>query len=312
LQNLPREFDLIARHFAPLAGDGALGLRDDGAVLAPPAGRELVLTADAIVEGVHFLPGDPPDTVAQKLLRVNLSDLAAMGAAPLGYLLTVSVPRDTSPAWFAAFAQGLARDQAEFGLRLLGGDTTSTPGPISLTATLIGHVAPGQALRRDGARPGDLLWVTGTIGDAALGLKALRGEVQDATGILAERYRVPTPRMGLALHGIVSACMDISDGLLQDAMHVCRASGCTLNIDFARIPLSDAARTVMDPEAVLSGGDDYELLLAVPGAQLGDFLRATASVPVARIGEFRPGEPDVVVTNAPASFRPGASGWSHF
>jgi thiamine-monophosphate kinase len=309
---MPREFDLIARHFAPLAGEGALGLKDDGAVLAPPAGRDLVLTADAIVEGVHFLGGDPPDTVAQKLLRVNLSDLAAMGAVPLGYLLTVSVPRDTAPDWFAAFAQGLARDQAEFGLRLLGGDTTSTPGPKSLTATLIGHVAPGQALRRNGARPGDALWVTGTIGDAALGLRVLRGDIDDPTGFLADRYRLPRPRLGLALHGIVSACMDISDGLLQDAMHLCRASGCALDIDFDAIPRSGAAKAALDPSAILTGGDDYELLLCVPQARTASFLREASSVPVTCIGYFGQGNPSVLLRNAPLDFRPGQSGWSHF
>jgi thiamine-monophosphate kinase len=310
---LPREFELIARHFAPLAGQGSLGLADDAAILAPPAGRDLVLTADATVEGVHFLASDPPDTVARKLLRVNLSDLAAMGATPLGYLLTVSVPRDTMPGWFALFAQGLAQDQEEFGLHLLGGDTTSTPGPKSLTATLIGHVAPGQALRREGARPGDGLWVTGTIGDAALGLQVLQGKREDPTGFLASRYRVPQPRLGLGLHGIASACMDISDGLLQDSMHLCRASNCALTVDFAAIPLSAAARAANDPAAILSGGDDYELLLSVPQANEPAFLAAAANVPVTRIGRFAHGKPDVTLANPPgAPFQANLSGWSHF
>src|SRR4051812_31251330 len=161
---LPPEFALIDRHFRPLAGPGALGLDDDAAVLAPPPGRELVIAADAMVAGVHFLPADPPDLVARKLLRTNLSDLAAMAATPLGYLLTVSVPADTPDAWFAAFAAGLALDQAEFGLHLLGGDTTSTPGPVSLSLTILGSVAPGCALRRTGAADGDGIWVTGTVG----------------------------------------------------------------------------------------------------------------------------------------------------
>ena len=173
---LPSEFDLIGRHFRPLAGPGALDLEDDAAVLTPPPGRALVMAADAMVAGVHYLPDDPADGVARKLLRVNLSDLAAMGAEPLGYLLTVSAPTATPDAWFAAFAAGLAADQAAFGVSLLGGDTTSTPGPVTLSLTIIGHVAPGAAIRRRGAKPGDEVWVTGTIGDGALGLAASLGE----------------------------------------------------------------------------------------------------------------------------------------
>ncbi|MBC7800943.1 MAG: thiamine-monophosphate kinase, partial [Gemmatimonadaceae bacterium] len=192
----PAEFGLIARHFRPLAGPGALGLLDDAALIDPPPGRTLVLTADAMVAGVHFLADDPADSVGAKLLRVNLSDLAAMGAVPLAYLMTVSAPRDTPDAWFAGFAAGLLADQARFGITLLGGDTTSTPGPMTLTLTAIGHVAPGAALRRTGAEAGDDLWVTGTIGDGALGLRALRGEVLDPDGWLAGRYRRPEPRLG--------------------------------------------------------------------------------------------------------------------
>src|SRR5271157_4017004 len=176
---LPAEFALIARHFRPLAGPGALDLTDDAALLVPPAGRDLVLTVDAMVAGVHFLPGDPPDLVGRKLLRVNLSDLAAKGATPLGYLMTVSAPRTTPEAWFADFATGLAQDQVEFAVTLLGGDTTSTPGPISLSLTAVGHVAPGCMLRRTGARAGDDIWVTGTIGDAALGLAVAQGRLAD-------------------------------------------------------------------------------------------------------------------------------------
>src|SRR6202035_2343884 len=194
---LPAEFSLIGRHFRPLAGPGALDLRDDAALLIPPPGRELVLTVDAMVAGVHFLPDDPPDLVGRKLLRVNLSDLAAKGAVPLGYLMTVSAPKNTPEAWFAGFAAGLALDQATFGVTLLGGDTTSTPGPISLSLTIIGHVAPGCAVKRAGARPGDGIWVTGTIGDGALGLATARGHLTDPTGHLLSRYRLPQPRVGL-------------------------------------------------------------------------------------------------------------------
>ncbi len=195
-------------------------------MLSPPPGRELVLTCDAMVGGVHFLPDDPADLVARKLLRVNLSDLAAKGAVPLGYLMTVSAPRGTPDAWFAGFAAGLAEDQARFGVSLLGGDTTSTPGPISLSLTILGHVAPGAAVRRAGARPGDGVWVTGTIGDGALGPRRRRAVGwRTRRAISLGRYRLPEPRLGLAIAGIASAGMDVSDGLVQDLGHLCRAGG---------------------------------------------------------------------------------------
>ncbi len=314
---LPQEFQIIARHFARLAGPAALGLADDAAVLTPPAGRQLVISADAMVQGVHFLPDDPPETIGRKLLRVNLSDLAAMGATPLGYLLTVSVPKATSEAWFAGFAGGLAEDQERFGITLLGGDTTSTPGPISLSATVLGHVAPGAALTRAGARAGDGIWVTGTIGDGALGLRALRGEMADPSGFLAGRYRLPQPRLGLGLAGIVSAAMDVSDGLLQDLGHLCRASGVGADIHAARVPLSDAARAA-GPDWLslcLTGGDDYELLLAVPAASEPALHRACtgAQLAVTRIGSFV-SEPGAfrVFDGAGNLMPPGQAGWSHF
>jgi thiamine-monophosphate kinase len=311
------EFRRIARHFAPLAGPAGLGLLDDAAVLTPPPGRQLVISADAMVEGVHFLPADPPDLVARKLLRTNLSDLAAMGAAPLGYLTTVSVRADTPDAWFAAFAAGLAADQREFGLSLLGGDTTSTPGPATLSLTILGTVAPGAALLRSGARPGDEIWVSGTIGDATLGLLALKGELSDPTGLLAARYRLPQPRVALGerLHGIADAAMDVSDGLVQDLGHMCRASRLAAVIEAPLVPLSDPARTAGRLETCLSGGDDYELLLAVPPGG-ADALRATSracGIPVTRIGGFRPGEPHVTVRAADGTFLGFArEGWSHF
>jgi thiamine-monophosphate kinase len=314
---LPPEFTLIARHFAPLAGDAGLGLLDDAAVLMPPAGRELVVTADAMVGGVHFPPDDPARMIGQKLLRVNLSDLAAMGAVPLGYLLTVSAPRTTPEAWFAAFAAGLAADQATYGVQLLGGDTTSTPGPITLSVTLLGHVAPGQAWRRSGARAGDGLWVTGTIGDGVLGLAAVRGELADPDGSLAARYRLPQPRLGLALHGIVSAAMDVSDGLVQDAGHMARASGVALEIETDQVPVSAAGRHA-GPRFVASGvagGDDYELLLAVPPENERAMLLAAeaAAVPVTRIGRFSAGAPEVTGVRADGSaVELGGGGWSHF
>lgn len=315
--DLPAEFALIARHFRPLAGPGSLDLRDDAAVLAPPPGRELVLTADAMVAGVHFLPDDPPDLIGRKLLRVNLSDLAAKGATPIGYLMTVSTPKTTPDAWFAGFAAGLAQDQATYGCTLLGGDTTSTPGPISLSLTIIGHVAPGRAVHRFGAQAGDGIWVTGTIGDGALGLAVATGRLTDPTGFLLDRYRLPQPRVGLAICGVASAGMDVSDGLVQDLGHICRASGVGAEIEADRVPLSAAARAA-GPDwlsTCLTGGDDYELLLAVPPAQEAALQRAAqaAGMAVSRIGAFHPGEPRVMVRGPggkPLALKSG--GWSHF
>ena len=233
-----------------------------------------------------------------------------MGAVPWAYLLNVSVPRETPGAWWTAFVAGLALDQAAFGLTLLGGDTTSTPGPVSLTATLLGHIAPGQALRRVGARLGDALWVTGTIGDGALGLRALRGELPDPDGFLAGRYRLPQPRLGLALYGVAHAGMDVSDGLLQDSGHLARAAGLGVEIDAALVPLSFAARAA-GPDwlaTCLTGGDDYELLLAVPDGAVPDGAVGDVPVPFTRIGRFIEGS-GVQVLNGP-DLKGG--GWSHF
>jgi thiamine-monophosphate kinase len=317
VSELPAEFSLIARHFRPLAGPGALDLQDDAAVFSPPPGRELVVAADAMVAGVHFLPDDPPDLVGRKLLRTNLSDLAAMGAAPLGYLMTVSAPKDTPDAWFAGFASGLAQDQAEFGVTLLGGDTTSTPGPISLSLTILGTVIPGQAIRRRGARPGHGIWVSGTIGDGALGLLAATGLLPDPTGFLADRYRLPQPRLNLATFGVVAACMDVSDGLVQDLGHLCRAGDVAAEIQAALVPLSEVARAAGAGllERCLTGGDDYELLMAVAPDAEAAFIRHAGSVNVAvtRIGQFAAGPPGVIVRAADGSVLPiKAGGWSHF
>ncbi len=314
---LPAEFSLIARHFRPLAGPGALGLEDDAAVLAVPAGRELVIAADAMVAGVHFLPDDPAGTIGRKLLRTNLSDLAAMGAAPLGYLMTTAFPKGTEDAWVAAFAAGLALDQAEFGLAVLGGDTVSMPGPLTLSLTILGTCAPGRALRRNGARAGDQLWVSGSIGDGALGLRVLQGKLP-SDPFLAERYRLPRPRLALgqALVGLATACMDVSDGLVQDLGHLCRASGLAATLRAGDVPLSAgaAAHPALLP-LVLTGGDDYELLFAAP-PEAAEAIRAAARgahVPVACIGHFAAGPPGVTVLGSDgAEMALPRGGWSHF
>jgi thiamine-monophosphate kinase len=307
----PREFLLIDRYFRPLAAPAALDLSDDAAVLALPPGRQLVISADAMVAGVHFLPDDPPDIIARKLLRTNLSDLAAMGATPLGYLLTISVPRTTEESWFEKFTAGLHADQAQYGIFLLGGDTTSTPGPITLSLTILGTLAPGQAMRRNGAAPGDGVWVTGTIGDGALGLAALTGGLADPTGDLAARYHLPQPRLGLPPH-IANAAMDISDGLVQDLGHICRASGVGAEIDAALVPRSPAALAAGPAwlATCLTGGDDYELLLAVPPANevLLEAACAALGVSVTRIGRFVAGSQIHVA----GITLPDQHGWSHF
>lgn len=320
---LPAEFALIARHFRGLAGPGALDLEDDAAVLDPPPGRQLVLAADAMVAGVHFLPDDPPGTLGRKLLRVNLSDLAAMGAVPLGYLLTTAFPKGMDDAWIGGFVAGLAEDQQRFGLSILGGDTVSTPGPIALSLTILGTVAPGAALRRRGARPGDHLWVSGSIGDGALGLLVLQGRLPaDPEGHLARRYRLPEPRLalGAALAGVARAAMDVSDGLAQDLGHLCRAGGCGAVLEAGSVPLSPAARAALDAAPsllplVLTGGDDYELLFAAPPGSdaIVQARAAEAGVPVTRIGRFVEGRAVVSVRGpdgAPLALP--KSGWSHF
>ena len=322
---LPPEFGFIARYFRPLVGPGALNLTDDAAAFAPPPGRLLVVAADAMVEGVHFLPDDPPETVGRKLLRVNLSDLAAMGAVALGYLLTVALPSDMTENWFAGFCAGLAADQARYGLHLLGGDTTSTPrGPLVLSLTILGHAEPGRILRRSGAAAGDSLWVTGTIGDGALGLAMLQGRLSGAaaTGeageFLAGRYRLPEPRLafGEGLHDIASAAMDVSDGLVQDCGHICRESKLAATIEAARVPLSAAARAAGPDwlESCLAGGDDYELLFTVPPAKEARLqeLSARTGIAATRIGAMRAGAPSVSVLDAAGGrMRLSRRGWSH-
>lgn len=320
LTDLPQEFSFIHRHFSELAGPAALGLKDDAAVFAPPAGKELVIAADAMVENVHFLPDDPPETIGRKLLRCNLSDLAAMGATPEGWLLTLARPHGLDDSWFTAFCSGLKADQKQFGLSLMGGDTTSTQGPLVLSLTILGSVLCGQAIRRVGARAGDGLWVTGTVGDGALGLRVLQGLMMDPSGLLSSRYRLPQPRIGLPLYGLASAAMDVSDGLLQDAGHLARENGLAVTLNANAVPQSDAARACGPDwlDVCLTGGDDYEILFAVPPAHEAALKRAGmletphGPVPVTRIGQFHEGNVGVQVFDAegqPMPFTKG--GWSH-
>jgi thiamine-monophosphate kinase len=291
------EDSLIARYFRPLATDpGAFDLTDDAAILKSSA-DELVITTDAIVEGVHFLPDDPPDTIARKALRVNLSDLAAKGAAPAGFVLALAL-READDAWLTAFARGLGEDAMQFGCPLLGGDTVSTPGPVMISITAFGRVPQGKMVRRNGAKAGDRVVVSGTIGDAALGLNLLKDGAAAALGAdarekLIGRYRVPQPRVALAraVRDHASAAMDVSDGLAGDLAKLCAASDVSAAIDAPSIPLSGPARALLNSgvvgiESIVSGGDDYEILCTIPENRFEAFGQAAsrAGVPVTSIG----------------------------
>jgi thiamine-monophosphate kinase len=289
------EDSLIARYFRPIATDpGAFGLTDDTAVLNA-SGDDLVVTADAVVEGVHFLPDDPPDTIARKALRVNLSDLAAKGATPRGFVMTLAL-REAGDPWLEPFARGLGEDAKLFGCALLGGDTVSTPGPVMISITAFGLTPPGRMVRRRGAQAGDRIVVTGTIGDAALGLAILKGGTvaaalgRDAAGreMLIQRYRVPQPRVDLAkvIRDFASAAMDVSDGLAGDLAKLCAASEVSAVIDAPSIPLSPAVaalltRGMVGIDALVAGGDDYEILCTVPENRFEVFMEAARRAGVA-------------------------------
>jgi thiamine-monophosphate kinase len=296
------EFERIRRFFAPLAGPGGLGLVDDAALVDCTPGRRLVITADAIVAGVHYLPEDPPDLVARKLLRVNLSDLAAMGARPLHYVLTTALPAELGREWLARFAEGLAEDQRRYGIDLLGGDSVGTRGPAVLSLTAIGEVAAGQEIRRSRAQPGDLVWVSGSIGDAFLGLSVSRGAHPDLApehrDYLLRRFRVPEPRteLGPRLCGIAHAMIDVSDGLLADLGHICETSRVAAMVELDLLPLSLAARAMVEGDPgtgarLATAGDDYELVFAAPAdaAETIATLSLLLGIPVTRIGRVEVG-----------------------
>src|SRR6266704_2850361 len=297
--NLSGEDSLIARYFRPLATDpGAFGLMDDAAILRA-SGDDIVVTTDTIVEGGHFLPDDPPDSIARKALRVNLSDLAAKGATPSGFVLTLAL-RAADDAWLTPFARGLGEDAAQFGCPLLGGDTVSTPGPLMVSVTAFGRVPPGRMIHRSGAKAGERVMVTGTIGDAALGLAILHGGKVHAAAsdkaareALIGRYRIPQPRVAMAeiVRGYASAAMDVSDGLAGDLTKLCGVSGVSAVIDLDSIPLSDAARDLLSRgvvgiETLIAGGDDYEILCTVAEDRVEAFTQAAqrAGVALSSIG----------------------------
>lgn len=329
--------EAIVALLAPLTdGDpGAFGLKDDCALLTPQPGTELVLKTDPVAEGVHFLPGDAPEDIAWKALAVNVSDLAAKGATPVGYLMALSFPEAPSRRWLASFAAGLREAQTRFGCHLLGGDTDRRPGPLTVSITAIGSVPQGEMVRRGTARAGDVLFVSGTIGDAGLGLALAKepalaaawGLSQTEADYLIGRYRRPQPRLALAplLRRYATAAMDLSDGVVKDLERLLRGSGIGGRLQAGDVPLSDPARKVLAREPqrlaqLLTGGDDYEILAAV-SADRCDALRdaaAKAGVPIAEIGAAGPLDwperGNGLFIDGPDG-RPlavGRAGWDHF
>ncbi len=298
------EFERIARYFAPLAGDCAAadGLNDDAAALPVPAGSDLVVSTDTIVEKIHYLGSESPDAIACKLLRVTLSDLASKGARPVWYTMNLALPGKIDDAWLAGFCAGLAGDQDRYGVTLVGGDTVKTDGPTVLTLTGYGLVPTGAILRRGGARAGDQLYVTGTIGDGAFGLECARGAFPGLNwGMrerLVQRYERPDPPVafGPDLIGLAHAAMDVSDGLVGDLAHMAETSGLHAVLKSPDVPVSDAVAEILsnDPDglaSVLTGGDDYQILAAVPPENEAAFKDAAArhGVLVTQIGRFEDG-----------------------
>ncbi len=308
------ERDFIAQRLAPLATSAAArGLADDAAVWTPPLGRDLVFTHDVLACGVHYVPGDPPSDIAWKLLAVNLSDLAAMGAAPCGVLLGLGLSAAEDDDWRAAFTAGLGRALVHFGVALWGGDTVTGLAAAVLGLTAVGSVEPETALSRSGAKVGDDLWVSGSIGDAGLGLAIALGHApQDAA--LLKRFRRPEPRLALgrALIGTASAAMDVSDGLLIDADRLAQASGVALAIDLGAVPVSDAAAarcpTLAERIALTTAGDDYELLFTAPPGV--DVAALSGRTPVTRIGAVTAGR-GVRLANQGVDVTPVRLGWEH-
>ena len=324
------EHHLIAKYFRPLARHpGALGLMDDAAMFTPPEGCDLVLTKDAIVEGVHFFAEDSADAIARKALRVNLSDLAAKGAVPAGFLLALGLPESVSPQWLRDFADSLGQDAETYGCPLLGGDTVKSPGPVMISVTVFGTLPRGSMVRRSGAKGGDLVFVTGTIGDAALGLR-LRKEtaagghwdLDDAMrDHLASRYLLPQPRNALAeaVRTHASAAMDVSDGLAGDLEKLCRASGVGAVIEVSRLPLSPAGQAVLAADAraietILTGGDDYEIVCAIAPARAASFQAAArkAGVTVSEIGRVAEGEGASFIATDGKALNFARTSFSHF
>jgi thiamine-monophosphate kinase len=321
----PGEFTLIARHFAPLAGPGAFGLLDDAATLTPPAGRDLVITKDMLAAGVHFFPDDPPETVGWKALAVNLSDLAAKGATPLAFVVGLGLPTDWTEDLVAGLARGIGALSSEAAIALIGGDTIRAAGGLTLSITALGTVPTGRMVRRTVAEPGDHLVVTGTIGDGALGLRARQGALAGLTAdhapFLVDRYLRPRPRVraAAAVLAHARAAMDVSDGLVGDLAKMLAARGLGATVIADDVPYSVAGRAAIKHDSqlqqiALTGGDDYEILAAIPPENAVAFWRDAhaAGVPVTRIGTVdEPGRPLRVLDAAGAPMRFARTSYEH-
>lgn len=322
----PGEFALIEQLFAPLsrALPGACGLKDDVAAIEPPSGHDVVLKTDAIIAGVHFLGDDPPAAIAKKALRVNLSDFAAKGAIPKAYLLALALPDAIDMTWLEAFASGLRQDQETFAIALAGGDTNATPGALTIAVMMTGFVPNGQTIRRAGAKVGDLVFVTGSIGDAGAGLELLRKkDIQRNMHEepLIARYRVPEPRLpfGQRLRGIASAALDVSDGLLADLGHIAEASRVRIAVDAARVPLSPAFVHLCgnDTASIVraaTSGDDYEIAFAAPESRRDTVqaLAAEAKTPVSEIGRVLAGSGVALIGENRKEISVERKGYVHF
>lgn len=318
------EFSMIEKYFLPLAKNRpeALSLQDDAAILSVPKHHELVVTSDTLVGGTHFMKMENPKLIAQKALRVNLSDLAAMGADPYAYQLCLSLPYKPTGKWARAFCSGLAADQKEFGIFCCGGDTTVTEGPLTVSITAFGLVPEGKAVRRSGARPGDVLVITGPVGDAFVGLKIKKRRIDFKSASCVEAYRKPVPRVAVSeiVRQYARAAIDISDGLAADVGHICRASGCAAHIKFDAMKFSPVIRSLLKtgplmPADVLSGGDDYELALAVAPKNLGRLLKKLSfrGLRPQVIGEFVRGRGGVrVFDKNGGEINLPKTGWAHF
>jgi thiamine-monophosphate kinase len=317
---MPSEFDLIARYFSPPTTHTLLAGGDDAALITVGAGMELAVSTDMLVGGRHFLADADPHGVGHKCLAVNLSDMAAMGATPLWATLSLALPA-ADEAWLAAFARGFLDLAAAHGVDLVGGDTTR--GPLNICVQIMGEVPAGKALRRSGARPGDTVWVSGTIGDAALALACLQGELQldrsEAQPLVARLER-PTPRiaLGQALLGIASSAIDISDGLVADLGHIAERSGVGAVLEWERVPLSAPARAGRDTplirQSVLGGGDDYELCFTAPPAHRDALLALAARLDLALtpVGRIEVGQGVEVRDAQGAAIALSQRGFDHF
>ena len=327
-KNLADEFDLIKRLFLPLTGGRpeALNLSDDVALIAGPAGQQWAVTKDAMVAGVHFFADDPPELIARKLVRVNLSDLAAKGAVPHYLLLATCFPQNVEEGWLDRFASGLKTDCAMFGVAVIGGDTVSTSGPLVLSLTAVGMLPEHTALLRSNARSGDMIWLSGTLGDGALGLLVAKGEGKSLPKAHAEalldRYRLPRPRvtLGPRLRGLAHAAMDVSDGLIADLGHICRASGLRGEIEADRLPLSEAAKAAIDAglgeglATAATGGDDYEILFTAPASAEGDLIALSRELdlPLTPIGRMKVGEGVALLDGEGREIVLARAGYNHF